>query len=158
IRQQDLQVSGAEARLKEAGGAFDWTIGTEAGIQKLYVPESRGGFLSDQTLSIDSPYYSATIGSAFRNGSEVPPRVPAYPGSGTTPAQTAALTQLRPSLGLTIPILRGLGEESADANERAAAEAANAARFDRNFATERVVHDVVLTFWRCIASDQDVQL
>ena len=158
IRQQDTQVSGAEARLKEAGGAFDWSVGAETGVQTLYVPGTRGGFLTDQTQTIYSPYYSANIGRVFRNGIEVRPGVTAYPGSGTTAGQTLGLTQLRPSLGLSIPILRGLGEESADANERSAAESAIAARFDRNFVTERVVHDVVQTFWRCIASDQHVQI
>ena len=122
IRQQDTQVSGAEARLKEAGGAFDWSVGAETGVQTLYVPGTRGGFLTDQTQTIYSPYYSANIGRVFRNGIEVRPGVTAYPGSGTTAGQTLGLTQLRPSLGLSIPILRGLGEESADANERSAAE------------------------------------
>ena len=158
VRQQDVQVSGAEARLKEAGGAFDWTVGAESGYQTLYVPQSRNGVLTDQTQTIIAPYYSANVGRMFRNGISVRPGITAYPGSGVTAGQTMGLTQLRPSLGLTIPLLRGLGEENANATERAATESLKAAQFGRRFALERMVHDVVQTFWRCLATDQHAQI
>ena len=99
-------------------------------------------------------YVSGGIGRTFRNGISVRPGVTAYPSSGASVAQTMGLTQLRPSLGLQIPLLRGLGETAADAVERAAQETLKGTSLAREFAIASLVNDTVQIYWRCLATDQ----
>jgi outer membrane protein TolC len=158
IQVQDENVNGAAAKLQQAAGAFDWNVSAQGGWQLLYIPKSANGILTDQTSAVGSYYYSASIGRQFRNGIEIDPGFTAYPGAGASPAQTAGLTQTRPSLGLKIPVLRGLGEESADAAERAAADALSGSHLSRSFAIAQFAQTVVQTFWRCLADDRIAQI
>lgn len=157
IEQQNDNVQNAAGRAQEASGEFDWNTHVEGGWQLLYVPKPVGGVLTDTTSTVSSYYYDANIGRKFRNGIEVDPGVTAYPGAGATPAQTAGLTQLRPSLGLKVPLLQGFGTESADAAERAAQDALESARKNRGFALQQYAQNVATTFWRCVADDLVLQ-
>jgi outer membrane protein TolC len=165
IRLQDERVKTAATHVKEAAGAFDWTAQAQGGWQALYVPRAIGGvipgkaFLSNQTDILSAYYYSVSIGREFRNGIQIAPGVTAYPAtSGATTAQTFGLTALRPSLGLRIPLLQGLGEEAADAAELAAKSTLVGTRFDRDFAIAHTVHDAVQIYWRCLAAEQVAQI
>ena len=161
IRLEDEKVNGASARLKQASGAFDWQVTGEGGYLTLYVPKvAQGllpngqGVLTNQTDSVGSGYVSGGIGRTFRNGISIRPGVTAYPNAGASVAQTLGQTQFRPSLGLQIPILRGLGETAADAVERSAQEALKGSRLAREFAVASIVNDTVQTYWRCQAADE----
>lgn len=165
IRLQDEKVKTASANVKQSAGAFDWTAQTQGGWQELYVPRALfgvvpgKGVLSNNTDILNAFYYSASIGREFRNGIQVAPGVTAYPSTGgATTAQTFGLTVLRPSLGLRIPLLQGLGEEAADAAELAAKATLTGTRFDRDYAIAHTVHDLVQTYWRCLAADQIAQI
>jgi outer membrane protein TolC len=160
INVQDEKVTSAEAAEKQARGQFDWTVHSEGGWQRLYYPRAvygvapNLGVLTNST-QIGSAYYTTTgVGREFRNGIQINPGVTAYPGAGATAAQTLGLTQLRPSLGLKIPLIHGLSEEAYDATEKAAKETLRGTRFDREYAIQHLVHDTVQTFWRCVASDE----
>jgi outer membrane protein TolC len=157
LQQQDDNVAAAAGRAQQAKGAFDWTTNVQGGWQQLYVPTPENGFLTNRTSTVGSYYYSANVGRRFRNGIEVAPGVTAYPGSGATPAQTSGLTQIRPALGLKIPLLRGAGTANADAAERGAAHALDSARESRSFALQQFAQTVAATFWRCVADDQILQ-
>lgn len=161
IRLQDERVKTAATHVKEAAGAFDWTAQAQGGWQELYVPRvlygaiPGKGVLTNNTDILSAYYYSMSIGREFRNGIQVAPGVTAYPStSGATTAQTFGLTALRPSLGLRIPLLQGLGEEAADAAELSAKATLVGTRFDRDFAIAHTVHDAVQIYWRCVAAEQ----
>jgi hypothetical protein len=113
ISVQDEKVMTAEGAEKQARGQFDWTVHTQGGWQRLYYPRAiysvapNLGVLTNST-QIGSAYFTSTsIGREFRNGIQINPGVTAYPGAGATPAQTLGLTQLRPSLGIDIPLVHG---------------------------------------------------
>jgi outer membrane protein TolC len=161
IRLQDEKVKTAATHVQEAAGAFDWTAQAQGGWQALYVPHALYGFvpgkgvLTNNTDILSAYYYSLSIGREFRNGIQIAPGLTAYPAtSGATPAQTFGLTALRPSLGLRIPLLQGLGEEAADSAELSAKATLTGTRFDRDFAIAHTVHDVVQIYWRCLAAEQ----
>lgn len=161
IRLQDEKVKTAAGAAQQAAGAFDWTAQAQGGWQALYVPRAiygvvpGKGVLSNNTDILSAYYYSLSIGREFRNGISIAPGVTAYPStSGATTAQTFGLTALRPSLGLRIPLLQGLGEEAADSAELAAKATLIGTRFDRDFAIAHTVHDTVQIYWRCLAADQ----
>lgn len=161
IRLQDERVKTAATHVQEAAGAFDWTAQAQGGWQALYVPRVVGGVvpgkgvLTNQTDILSAYYYSLSIGREFRNGIQIAPGVTAYPDtSGATTAQTFGLTAFRPSLGLRIPLLQGLGEEAADAAELSAKATLVGTRFDRDFAIAHTVHDMVQIYWRCLAAAQ----
>jgi outer membrane protein TolC len=161
IRLQDEKVKTAATHVQEAAGTFDWSAQAQGGWQALYVPRSvyspaiGKGVLTNDTDILNAYYYSLSIGREFRNGIQFAPGVTAYPStSGATSAQTFGLTALRPSFGLRIPLLQGLGEEAADAAELAAKSTLVGTRFDRDFAIAHTVHDMIQTYWRCLAEDE----
>jgi outer membrane protein TolC len=159
LQLQNETVNGAAGRLKQAAGAFDWNVNAQAGYQTLYVGKvTSTGALTNQVSQVGSYYYSVGVGKEFRNGISIAPGFIGYPGAGASPAQTGGLTQARPLLGLKIPLLRGLGEESADAGERAARDALFGAKLGRTFAIAQIVENVAQTYWRCIADDRIAQL
>ncbi|MGH6888519.1 MAG: TolC family protein [Rhizomicrobium sp.] len=165
IRLQDEKVKTAATHVQEAAGAFDWTAQAQGGWQALYVPRAIGGvipgkgILSNQTDILSAYYYSLSLGREFRNGIQIAPGVTAYPNtSGATPAQTFGLTAFRPSLGLRVPLLQGLGEEAADAAELSAKATLTGTRFDRDFAIAHTVHDTVQIYWRCLAAEQVAEI
>ncbi|HEY3637347.1 MAG TPA: TolC family protein [Rhizomicrobium sp.] len=162
IRLQDERVKTAASHVQEAAGTFDWTAQAQGGWQALYVPRSvyspvipGKGILTNNTDILNAYYYSLSIGREFRNGIQIAPGVTAYPStSGATTAQTFGLTALRPSFGLRIPLLQGLGEEAADAAELAAKATLVGTRFDRDYAIAHTVHDMIQIYWRCLAADE----
>jgi hypothetical protein len=161
IRIEDEKVNSAQGKLQQASGAFDWTASGEGGYETLYVPHidnsllpGHGGVLIDQTDTLGTGYISAGVGREFRNGISVRPGLTAYPSSGASVAQTLGQTQFRPSLGLQIPLLKGLGETAADALERSAQENLRGTSYARQFAITSLVNDVVQIYWRCLASDE----
>ena len=158
---QNEKVKTASSHVREAAGAFDWGVQAQGGWQLLYVPHALNGVvpgkgvLTNQTDILNAYYYNLSVGREFRNGIQIAPGVTAYPStSGATTAQTFGLTALRPSLGLRVPLLQGLGEEAADSAELAAKATLVGTRFDRDFAMARVAHDVVQIYWRCLAADE----
>ncbi|MGH6877659.1 MAG: TolC family protein [Rhizomicrobium sp.] len=162
IRVQDEKVKTAASEVQQAAGAFDWTAQAQGGWQELYVPRAvydgfvpGRGVLSNDTEILSAYYYSLSIGREFRNGIQIAPGVTAYPAtSGATTAQTFGLTALRPSLGLRIPLLQGLGDEAADAAELASKATLIGTHFDRDYAIAHTVHDVVQIYWRCLAAEK----
>lgn len=161
IRVQDEKVKTASSLVQQAAGQFDWGVAAQTGWQALYVPHvitgvvPGKGVLSNQTDILSAYYYNLNVGRQFRNGIQIAPGVTAYPStSGATTAQTFGLTALRPSLGLRIPLIQGLGEEAADSAELSAKATLTGTRFDRDFAIAHVTHDVVQIYWRCLASDE----
>jgi outer membrane protein TolC len=161
VRLQDEKVKAASSHVKQTAGQFDWGVQAQTGWQALYVPRvlygvvPGKGVLSNDTDILSAYYYSVNVGRQFRNGIQVAPGVTAYPStSGATTAQTFGLTALRPSLGLRVPLLQGLGEEAADSAELAAKATLTGTRFDRDFAIAHIAHDVVQIYWRCLATEE----
>jgi outer membrane protein TolC len=158
---QDETVKAAAGKLQQVKGAFDWTITATAGWEVLYsanpVVLNGVSVLTDSVRTNNAFYYSANIGRLFRNGIQIDPGVLVYPVAPSA-ALTNGLTQLRPTLGLKIPLWRGLGEEGADAGERAAKDSLMAAQRSRVYAVAQAVQNDVQTFWRCLADDQIAQI
>ncbi len=154
---QDETVKAAAGKLQQAKGAFDWTVSTQAGPQILFGPKlGANGQLTSSVATLLTYSFSTSFGREFRNGIQIAPGVTDY--FGVSAAQTAGLTQLHPSLGLKIPLWRGLGEESADAGERAAKDSLIAAQRGRIYAVAQAVQNIVQTFWRCLADEQIAQI
>lgn len=159
LQREDERVNRAAARLQQAQGAFDWQALADTGWERLYVPQSRGGFLTESTETIDAWRTTVGIGRKFRNGIEIKPGVTIYAETGGASAgQTLGQTRTRPTIGLTVPLLRGLGESGTGSPEQAAQEAVNAAQSTRNFAAQKAVHDMVQSYWHCLAATRHVEL
>lgn len=161
VRVQDEKVKTAAALTQQAAGQFDWGVQAQTGWQALYVPHVVNGVipgkgvLTNDTDILSAYYYNLSVGREFRNGIQIAPGVTAYPStSGATTAQTFGLTALRPSLGLRVPLIQGLGEEAADSAELSAKATMTGTRFDRDFAIARLAHDVVQIYWRCLAAGE----
>jgi outer membrane protein TolC len=131
----------------------------ELAWEKLYFARARGGLLTDELQTSDALHATVGVGKKFRNGIEIRPGISVYLDSNASSAQTLGLTVPRPEINLTIPLLRGFGEDSADAAaESAAAHMLNGARSDRAFSLQKSLHDTVQLYWRCLASKLQVEI
>lgn len=159
MQREDERVNRAAGRLQQAQGAFDWQGLADTGWERLYVPRSQGGVLTDQTDTIDAWRTTVGIGRKFRNGIEIRPGVTVYAESGgASTGQSLGQTRTRPSIGLTVPIVRGLlGQDAGASAESAAQDALSGAQLARSFTAQRVVHDAVQTYWRCLAATRQVE-
>jgi outer membrane protein TolC len=159
VQREDERVNRAAGRLRQAQSVFDWQALADTGWERLYVPRVRNGFLTDETDQVDAWRTTVGIGRKFRNGIEIRPGVTFYADTGgTTSGQTLGQTRTRPNLGLTVPILKGLGESNSAVDERAAEQSLAGAQFNRSFAAQRAVHDTVQTFWRCLGATKQLEI
>jgi outer membrane protein TolC len=158
VRQEEAKVRSAAGTAQEAAGAFDWTPVVQTGWQRLYVPSASNGFLTTGTTSIDAVQNLLRVEHLFRSGISVSPGITIYNNVEASVGQTLGLTKTIPSLGLSIPLWQGLGEESADAAERAARKAFGATSFEQKFVVQHAVHDAVQVYWRCLADREQVDI
>ena len=134
-QREDEKVNRAAGRLQQAAGAFDWNASAETGWERLYVARSRDGVLTTDTEAVDTLHTQAGISRRFRNGIEVRPGISYFSETGGVSAgQTSGLTKTRPMLGLSVPLLRGFGDDTADAAELSAQETLAGSRLGREFA------------------------
>lgn len=147
------KIDSAEGQLLEAKSQFDWTTLAETGWQRFIGPIYRNGVPIGQTGYIDAWRSTVEVSKEFTNGITMSPGVTTL----ITPQnnlQALGYQTVLPTVNLTIPLDRGLGTDSADANEHAAAAALRGSRLDYDFASQRAVHDAVQLFWRCLADAQ----
>jgi outer membrane protein TolC len=159
VQREDERVNRASGRLRQAQSAFDWQAVAETGWERLYVPRVRNGFLTNETDRVDAWRTTIGVGRKFRNGIEIRPGVTFYADTGgATTGQTLGQTRTRPLLGLTVPLLRGLGESGTAADEQAAEQSLASAQLNRSYASQRAVHDAVQTFWRCLGAAKQLAI
>ncbi len=153
VRREDESVRRAEGQAQQARGAFDWTLSGESGWERLYVPGTQNGFLTNDTATVDT--WRTTLGATrlFRNGIAIQPGMTFFYGTDATVGQTLGLTRSRPALNVTIPLMRGFGSDNLSAsNEKAAIAALEGSRYSRDFAGQRAVAEAVIIYWRCVAA------
>jgi outer membrane protein TolC len=152
LKREEAKVLKASGDEQEAAGAFDWTPMAQTGWERLYLPLAQNGVLTTGTDTLNAWRTTTSIGRVFRNGIEVEPGVTFYENTGgVTSGQSLGQTRTLPSLKLKIPLLQGLGEEVADAEERAAHQGLEASRLHHDFIEQQVIHDTVQAFWKCLA-------
>ena len=108
---EDEKVRRASGLLQQAQGAFDWTTAAEAGWQRLYVPRSVNGLLTNQ---LDTPsVFTANLGAGrvFHNGIQIQPGISLATGASDLSGRTYGLTEPRPMLNITVPLFKGAGED-----------------------------------------------
>jgi outer membrane protein TolC len=150
LKREVARIHGAEGQVQEAAGAFDWKPMAQTGWERLYVPLGVNGLLTTQTDALNAWRTTTSVGRAFRNGIEMAPGVTFTENSGgVSSGQSLGLTRTIPSLGLKIPLLQGLGEDVADADEKAAQTGLQATQLHHQFIMQQVVHDTVQVFWKC---------
>ena len=151
LKRARTRVDAAKGKLLLEKSAFDWTAVAQSGWQRFLVPVSKGGLLTDKIEYVNTWRTMVGVTKEFSDGISVSPGVVTFLTPGRTVGQTLGATQTVPTLNLTIPLMRGLGGDSAEAGERAATANLRGARFDYDYTTQRAVHDVVQLFWQCIA-------
>jgi outer membrane protein TolC len=154
LQRAKTKIDAAKGELLLAKSAFDWTTLAQSGWERFLIPVARGGFLTDQVQFVDTWKTTIGVSKEFGNGITVSPGVVTYVTPGVSVGQTLGATQTRPTVDLKIPLMRGLGGDSAESGERAADARLRGTRFDYDFVTQRIVHDVVQLFWRCLADAQ----
>lgn len=159
VRLEDQRVRRAEGQLQQAQGAFDWNATAESGWERLFIAQSQNGFLINELEEVDAWRTTVGIGRQLRNGISVQPGISFYANTDASAAQTLGLTKARPALNLTIPLLRGFGEDNMLATaERAAQLGVEASHQGRDFGTQRALTDAVLVFWRCLALHDQLEI
>jgi outer membrane protein TolC len=150
LKREEVKVRAAAGEVREAAGAFDWTPTVETGWERLYVPLGVNGILTTRTDTVDAWKTTTAIGRTFRNGIEIQPGVTFYKNvGGVSSGQSLGQTTSLPSLHLKIPLLQGLGEDVAGAEEQATQKGLKGSQLHHEFVMQQVVHDTVQAFWKC---------
>jgi outer membrane protein TolC len=154
----NTNVQRAKGALLVARGAFDWNSAAEVGWERLYALKSSNGSVTSSFDTVNTYHETVGLKRAFRNGVSVEPGITVYEGNQALSTQTFGVSKPLPSIRLEVPLLRGLGEQSADAAELAAEQALKGSQLQRAFAAEQAVHDAVQAYWRCAAAYDHVYI
>lgn len=155
VRQGEARLQAAEGQRLQAQGAFDWTLAAETGWERLYVLDAQDGLLRDRLRGIEAWRTTLGAGRQFRNGWSVKPGVSVYRNTGISDAQAFGLTRTRPQVNLTVPLLRGRGDNgSAASRERAAGLDYDAAARLQTYEIQTAVTGAAVQYWQCLALQQ----
>jgi outer membrane protein TolC len=157
LRPAEESVRQANGALLSAKGAFDWNTAEEVGWDRLYVLKNNSnGSLTNSFTTEDVFHETVGLSREFRNGISIQPGVTLFQNNNVL--ATNGITHPLPTLGIKIPLLRGLGEASADAAEIAAQAALKGSQLQRIFVGQQAVHDAVEAYWRCAAAYDHVAI
>lgn len=149
------KVLGAEARQEQAQGRFDWGVYANAGMQRRYVPVSRGDLLTTHSTLDNLWVTEMGVRRQFRNGVSIGPGVALYQ-SDNDAAEAAFQAVSRPMINLNIPLMRGAGEAVVTADSSAAAELVQAVRAETRQAAARLLTDAVIAYWDAVAATEQL--
>jgi outer membrane protein TolC len=158
VQQEDAKVRSAEGEVRQAAGAFDWNFSAQSGWERLYFPESSGGFLTTQLETADTWHTTVGVSRLFRSGISIEPGISVYDAPAGTTGRTLGLTRTRPTINLSIPLLRGGENNSAATNEKAAQINLEGVKLERNFVAQRALVDAVQVYWRCLAAQRQLEI
>jgi outer membrane protein TolC len=152
---QQQAVRSTEGLWQSASGAFDWNVlgSLSDAHSRQAVPPFAGPFAVETS---ESGAASLGVAREFRSGIEVEPLFSVDDLENNTTARSrAAYSNM--SVLLTVPLLRGLGAESADAVESAARLGLDAQRASARFAIESQVYGTLVAYWGAQAARQSLQ-
>ena len=163
VKHADIKLKLAEARLREAKGAFDWRTTARAGWKQLYFPKAEiiHGYtvLTNSLESSSNVQVELGVGRLFHNGIRVEPGISYFPVLNASRAQTFGAVRPMPFVNLQIPLLHVFDENNtAAANERAALKEETGSIFERNAAQQQAVSNAVQTYWSCVAAQEMTQI
>ncbi|MDB5862287.1 MAG: hypothetical protein JWO70_93 [Betaproteobacteria bacterium] len=142
------QASGA---VQIAEGAFDWSVRTTTGYNRIYQPGQFNGFL---TTGVDSfNVLSSTVFAErqFANGIRVRPGFVVTQNKDNFRSDLARLGN-RPLLQVDVPLDRSLGEPPDALRLQAAQSDRTAAQTDADFARQTYLHRVMTAVWLQVAA------
>ena len=159
----DIKLKLAEARLREAKGAFDWRTTARAGWTRLYFPRAQlvQGYdvLTNTSESSSNVQVEVGVSHLFHNGIRIEPGISYFPVANASRAQTFGAVRPLPFVNLQIPLLHVFDEDNtAAANERAALKEESGSIYELAAARQQAVSDAVQTYWRCIAAQEMTQI
>jgi outer membrane protein TolC len=159
VKHADIKLKLAEARLREAKGAFDWRTTARAGWKQLYFPKAEiiHGYsvLTNNVETTSNVQIEMGVSHLFRNGIRIEPGISYFPVLNASRAQTFGAVRPMPFVNLQIPLLHAFDEDNtAAANERAALKEETGSIYDRTAAQQQAVFNAVQTYWRCVAAQE----
>lgn len=153
IEQQSVRSS--EGLSQTAAGAFDWNV--LGNISDTHAQQPLAPFVGPFALeSSEEGIASLGIAKEFRSGVFVEPLISVNDIEDTTARSRAAYSNL--SVLVTVPLLRGLGAASADANEAAARLGVDAQRAAARFSIESQVYGTLVNYWNAQAARDTLEV
>ncbi len=159
---QNQEVKLARGRFQQASGQFDSIFGTSIAHDHEALPLSESEKLSlglSSTLS-DTTTYAMDLTRELRSGITLMPNVSIVRTSGYVASQgltSNAFNQSQVSFLMSIPLLKGLGVEAADAQEMAAKSDYEAGKMTMRFALSSSALDTVTAYWNCLAAAKNLR-
>ena len=152
-RQQVLQRQG---NLQSAGGRFDWVVGSFFSQEVARTPTG-AAFPLPGVQRQDISVYGLGAGKQLRNGISLSPQISVVDAKDSLSSPNP-ISQSNLSLTITVPLLRGLGNKVAGAEENAARAAADAQQQLSRYQLEQLVFQTTQAYWNCLAAQRNRDL
>lgn len=144
-------VNRAAGAVRRAEGAFDWTVGGNAGIQRIYQPASSGGFLTTDVDRYDVPTTTVYAERQLESGVRVRPGAVLSKSTDEFRADMARLNN-RAFVQVDIPVDRTHGQPQDRLRVQAARAGLAAAQADAEFSRQLYLHRVVAAVWQLVGA------
>ncbi|MEM5788500.1 MAG: TolC family protein [Syntrophobacteraceae bacterium] len=157
------KVNQSKGNLQAATGQFDWTAFAAASYLEEKLPLDSASLLAARLSGIDEHIsngivvYSLSATKQFRSGISVSPSV-INTDFNTNTDLLPPISRSGVNFSITIPLMRGYGEENTGAIELAAKEDLAATRLNSKQAIASVVLGTAIDFWNCLASTMTLEL
>ena len=145
----------AAGAVQIAEGAFDWSLRSSAGYNRIYQPGSFGGFLTTDVQSFNVLTSTVYAERQFANGIRVRPGFILTREPDNFRSELARLNN-RPLLQVDIPLDRSFGAPPDTLRLQAAQSDKAAAETDAHFARQNYLYSVVTAVWLQVAARERV--
>jgi len=156
IEISNQQVDQSRGLAQTAAGLFDWELGSTYSNQVARSPTGAPPPLIGVRRQ-DTDTYSLELSKLFRNGISVTPTLSVVDYKDNYSQLTAA-SQSNVGVQISIPLLRGLGARSTDAQELAARESLRAQEQQSRYQIERLVFETASAYWGCLAAKRNLDV
>jgi outer membrane protein TolC len=151
LQVNEVEVDRRQGLLEQTSGSFDWITSGSIVREKVRTP-AFDSFGRDTVSDADNTSYTVATTRKLRNGVVIQPSADVSvvePGSSASSAYGTS----RLSLQIVVPLLRGLGRESAGASEAAARGDVEVGRLLYRHALSEHAYNTAAAYWQARAAD-----
>jgi outer membrane protein len=153
----NLEVTQSQGLAQTAAGEFDWGLGSSYSSQVQRTPTGAppSPLIVDERTDTDT--FTLELNKLFRNGISITPEATVVDFKDNLQQQIPASTA-NFGVQVSVPLLRGLGVQNADAQELAAKASLHAQEELARYQIESLVFQTASAYWSCLAAKRNLDV